>query len=96
MCKNYENHTCPEYYTDSNEIIKKITKYFIEGFVVALVLRWVPSRNLSIKEIAIISLVASGTLIMLDTYSPRISTGYRNGIGLALGAQTMLSQNIII
>jgi len=95
MCTNYDSHKCPEYYTDSNEMIKKLTKYFIEGFVVALVLRWVPSRNLSVKEIAIISLVASGTLILLDTYSPKISNSYRNGIGLALGAQTVLSKNIL-
>lgn len=96
MCKNHDNNKCPEYYTDTNEIIKKITKYLIEGFVVALVLRWLPSSNLSLKNIAIVSLIASGTLIMLDTYSPTISHGYRSGIGLALGAKTVLTPKIII
>jgi hypothetical protein len=96
MCKKYEEHQYPEYYTDPNEMIKKITKYLIEGFVIALVLRWLPSNNLSVKEIAVISLIASGTLIMLDTYSPTISSGYRNGIGLALGAKTVLLPKIII
>lgn len=89
------NNVEPEYYTDTNEIIKKLTKYLIEGFVVALVLRWLPSKNLTIKEIAIVSLIASGTLIMLDTYSPTISHGYRNGIGMALGAHTVLTPPII-
>jgi hypothetical protein len=94
MCTN--NDKCSEYYTDPNEMIKKITKYLIEGFVVALVLRWLPSSNLSLKNIAIVSLVASGTLIILDTYSPVISKGYRSGIGLALGAKTVLTPTLII
>jgi hypothetical protein len=87
-CTNKLNE---EYYNDPSELLKKITKYLVEGIVVALVVRWIPSKNLSLKEIAIISLSATATLVILDLYSPTISYGYRNGIGLALGAKSVLS-----
>lgn len=86
---NSNENTSPEYYTDTNEIIKKLVKYLIEGFVIVLVLRWLPKNNLNFNEIATITLTITATLIMLDSYSPTVSTGYRNGIGLALGAKTI-------
>lgn len=80
-----------EYYNDPSELLKKITKYLIEGVVVALVTKWIASKNLTVQEIAIISLTATGTFLLLDLYSPTIAVGYRNGIGIAIGAKTVLN-----
>jgi len=80
-----------EYFNDPSEMLKKITKYFIEGVVVGLVSRWISNNKLSIQEISIISLTAAGTLILLDIYSPTVSSGYRQGIGIALGAKTIMN-----
>lgn len=88
---NNEEYDNEEYHTDPSELLKKITKYLIEGVVVALVTKWVASKQLSIQEIAIISLTATVTFMLLDIYSPSIAIGYRNGIGIAIGAKTILN-----
>jgi len=87
---NLDNPFDPEYFNDPSEILKKITKYLIEGVVVGIVAKWVATYKLSIQEIAIISLTAAGTLILLDVYSPSVSAGYRQGLGIAIGAKTIL------
>lgn len=85
-----DNSLLHEYYNDPSEFIKKLTKYIIEGTVVALVAKWVSSKKLTLQEIGIISLMASSTFILLDLYSPSISAGYRQGVGLVLGAKSVL------
>ena len=80
----------PEYYNDPSEIMKRIFKYLIEGVVVAIIARWISSHKLTLQEIATIALTASATFILLDTYSPSVSAGYRQGLGLVLGAKTIL------
>lgn len=79
------------YYTDPSEFIKKLTKYLVEGIVVAIITRWIASKSLTLQEIAIISLTASMTFMLLDIYSPSIAVGYRNGVGIALGAKTVIA-----
>jgi len=85
------NPSDPEYFNDPSDMLKKITKYLIEGVVVGIVAKWISSHKLSIQEISIISLTAAGTLILLDVYSPAVSASYRHGLGLALGAKTILN-----
>lgn len=91
-----EHKTCTsdplkqEYYNDPSEFLKKLTKYVIEGTVVAVIAKWISSKKLELNEIAIIGLTASVTFLLLDIYSPSISMGYRNGIGLALGVKTII------
>ena len=57
---------------DPSDMLKKITKYLIQGVVVGVVTKWITSHKLSIQEISIISLTAAGTLIFLDIFSPSI------------------------
>jgi hypothetical protein len=79
-----------EYYNDPSEIMKRSMKYLIEGVVVAMIARWVSTNKLNLQEISIIALTASATFVLLDTYSPSVSAGYRQGLGLALGASTIM------
>lgn len=80
-----------EYHNDPSEMLKRITKYLIEGVIVAIIARWISSYKLTLQEISTIALTASATFILLDIYSPSVSDGYRQGIGLALGAKTILA-----
>ena len=70
---------------DFSEIIKRIVKYLIEGFMVALVATLVPRRSLDWDDIVIISLTAGTTFSILDTYVPSVGASMRDGAGLGLG-----------
>jgi hypothetical protein len=64
--------SCTTENIDPSLFLKKIMKYLIQGIVVAVVSKWISSQKLSIKEIAIISLSATTSFILLDLYSPSI------------------------
>ena len=68
-------------------IIKSIIKYFTEGFAVAIAVYLIPSKNLSLHEIILISLTAGAIFAILDTFSPKIGLGTRQGAGLGIGLQ---------
>ncbi len=46
----------------------RVIKYLIIGWAVALACLAIPRQRLSIEEIAMISLVSSGTYSIVDTY----------------------------
>ena len=45
--------------------------------------------RISVNEIVLIGVTAAAVLSLLDTFSPTISSGARNGMGLGLGLQTV-------
>jgi len=53
-----------------------VLKYIIEGLIVALACFAIPKRSMHMIEILLIALIASSTLVILETYIP-CSHGYK-------------------
>jgi hypothetical protein len=70
---------------DMNELIKRVIKYLIEGLMVAIAAFAIPKRSLNIEELISISLTASCTFAILDTYVPSIAISAKQGTGLGIG-----------
>ena len=58
---------------NSQEIIKRVIKYIIEGLMVAIACYSIPKQNLQLEEIGLIALIASLTFSILDTYIPTMN-----------------------
>lgn len=71
---------------DINELIKRIIKYLLEGFMVAIAAYAIPKRSLVVDEIILISLTAAATFSVLDTYIPGMGVSARSGAGFGIGA----------
>jgi hypothetical protein len=67
------------------ELIRRIIKYLIEGFMVAIAAYAIPARSLNIEEILALTLTATATFAILDTYIPSIGAKTREGAGLGIG-----------
>ena len=76
-------------FLDITEIVKRVIKYLIEGFVVAIVAYVLPKQSLNVEEIMLIALTAAATFSILDTYMPASYVQMKNGIGLGLGLQAV-------
>jgi ABC-type Co2+ transport system permease subunit len=70
---------------DVSELIKRIIKYLVEGFMVAIAAYAIPKRSLNLEEILMIALTAAATFSILDTYVPVIGVSARSGAGLGIG-----------
>jgi hypothetical protein len=70
---------------DVTELITRIIKYLIQGFIVAVAAFVIPKRSLNLEEIAFISLTAAATFAILDTYMPSMGVSARSGAGLGIG-----------
>ena len=68
------------------ELIKRIIKYFVEGFMVAVAAFAIPKQSLNWEEILLISLTAAATFSILDTYIPSVGVTARSGAGFGIGA----------
>ena len=71
---------------DASELIKRIIKYLVEGFMVALAAYAIPKRSLNLEEIGMIALAAAATFSILDTYIPSMGVSARTGAGFGVGA----------
>ena len=69
-----------------NEVFRRLVKYLIEGFVVALAAFVIPKKKLSIEDTLWIASVAGMTFSILDTFSPSIGITARQGAGFGIGA----------
>lgn len=70
---------------DIAELVKRIIKYLVEGFMVAIAAYAIPKRSLNIEEIILIALTAAATFSILDTYIPSMGVNARSGAGLGIG-----------
>lgn len=70
---------------DLSELIKRVIKYLIQGFMVAIAAFAIPKRSLNLEEIALLALTAAATFAILDTYLPAMSVAAHNGTGLGIG-----------
>lgn len=67
------------------ELVKRIIKYLVEGFMVAIAAYAIPKRSLNMEEIILIALTAAATFSILDTYIPSMGVSARSGAGLGIG-----------
>jgi ABC-type Co2+ transport system permease subunit len=70
---------------DVTELITRIIKYLIQGFMVAVAAFAIPKRSLNLEEIGFIALTAAATFAILDTYLPSMGVSARSGAGLGIG-----------
>ena len=70
---------------DFQEISKKIIKYLVEGFMVAIACFAIPKQSLALDEIGLLALVAAMTFSILDTYIPSMGVSARQGAGAGIG-----------
>ena len=77
---------------DWKEVVSRLGKYSVEGFMVALAAFYIPRRGkagkslLMIEEAVLIGLTAAATFALLDTFSPSIGNTVRQGAGFGIGA----------
>ena len=72
---------------DINEVIIRLTKYLLEGIVVAFVAFVLPSKEqMPIENIISLGLIASMTFSIMDVISPSIGATARAGSGFSIGA----------
>ena len=70
---------------DLTEFLKRLIKYMIEGFIVALAAFAIPRQTLNLEEIFLIAAVAAMTFSILDVFIPSMGVSARNGAGLGIG-----------
>jgi ABC-type Co2+ transport system permease subunit len=68
------------------EVLKRVIKYLVEGFMVAIACYAIPQQSLKMDEIGLIALVAAATFSILDTYIPSMGESARTGAGFGIGA----------
>ena len=71
---------------NTNELVRRIVKYLVEGLMVAIAAYAIPKRSLNIEEIILIALTAAATFSILDTYVPSMGVTARSGAGFGIGA----------
>jgi hypothetical protein len=74
------------YSFDVSEFFVRLTKYLLEGTVVAVAAYFIPRVKLGLDEILIIALTAACVLSLLDFFAPSIGDQARSGMGFGIGA----------
>lgn len=69
-----------------SELIQRVIKYLVEGFMVAVAAYAIPKKSLNMDEVALIALIAAATFSILDTYVPSVGAATRSGAGFGIGA----------
>ena len=70
---------------NTNELIKRVIKYLVEGLMVAIAAYAIPKKSMNMEEIACLALTAAATFAILDTYIPSMGVSARQGTGLGVG-----------
>ena len=71
---------------NTNELIKRIIKYIVEGLMISIAAYVIPKKSLNLEEIACLALTAAATFAILDTYIPSMGVSARSGAGFGMGA----------
>ena len=71
---------------DVGELLRRVVKYCVEGFMVSLAAYAIPKKSLNMDEVALIALTAAATFSILDTYIPSLAVQARSGAGFGIGA----------
>ena len=70
---------------DASEVLIRLFKYILEGFVLCLAAYFLPGHRLTVQEIIILGLVAAATFAVLDLFAPAIGSSVRSGAGYGIG-----------
>lgn len=71
---------------DAAEFMKRLIKYLVQGFMVAIAAYAIPKRSLNMEEIGALALTAAATFSILDTFVPAIGISAKAGAGFGIGA----------
>ena len=71
---------------DVGEFMKRLIKYLVQGFMVAIAAYAIPKRSLNMEEIGALALTAAATFSILDTFVPSIGISAKAGAGFGIGA----------
>ena len=71
---------------DVSELIKRVIKYLIMGFAIAIVSWAIPKRTMNLDEIAIISLTSASVFCILETYLQSFANSDKMGLGFGIGS----------
>jgi len=71
---------------DAAEFMKRLIKYLVQGFMVAIAAYAIPKRSLNMEEIGALALTAAATFSILDTFVPSIGISAKAGAGFGIGA----------
>ena len=82
------NFNMPVMPTTSNLKVhmRRVMKYLIEGFAVAVAAYYIPSKMLKFEEIVIVAFTAACTFAILDWAAPQVASSARIGAGFGIGA----------
>jgi len=75
---------------ERREVLKRMTKYFIEWLVIAFASKMIPSQKIEVCEVVMIATVGACVFALLDMFSPTVSNAARTGAGFMLGLKTVL------
>ena len=70
---------------DFSGLIKRVIKYLIEGFMVAIAAYAIPKQSLKLEEVIVIALTAAATFAVLDVFVPSMASSARGGAGFGIG-----------
>lgn len=70
---------------DASELLVRLFKYCLEGFVLCVAAYFLPGNKLDVNEIIILGLIAAATFAVLDLFAPAIGSSVRSGAGYGIG-----------
>lgn len=70
---------------DTTDVLRRATKYLVEGFAVALAAFYIPRRKIELNEIMIIAITAACIFAVLDVLAPSIGGYVKTGMGIGIG-----------
>lgn len=70
---------------DLTDVMRRATKYLVEGFAVALAAYYIPRKSIKLNEIMIIAITAAAIFAVLDVLSPTIGGYVKTGMGIGIG-----------
>ena len=70
---------------DLTEVLRRATKYLVEGFAVALAAFYIPKKKIDLNEIMIIAITAAAIFAVLDVLAPSIGGYVKTGMGIGIG-----------
>ena len=70
---------------DLTDVLRRATRYLIEGFAVALAAYYIPAKRINLNEIMVIAITAAAIFAVLDVLSPTIGGYVKTGMGIGIG-----------
>ncbi len=71
---------------DFVEVFRRLFKYLIQGFILAVAAYVIPKQSLKMEEILLLALTAGATFCLLDSWMPGVAVAARSGAGFGIGA----------